>query len=162
MQQENESLRDQVLEVQSNFTAQDRNYLQLVEQKQDAETEYEHYRISALNEIKQLAEQVKGKEKELAKLKKDLADKHNPALSRASGFSLDTDTDKVTVKLREITATIEEESKRNEEITVSQDKEIEKNQSLLEEARAAEQKQMARMAELQEELQQTIKRIEQL
>lgn len=63
MQQENESLRDQVLEVQSNFTAQDRNYLQLVEQKQDAETEYEHYRISALNEIKQLAEQVKGKEK---------------------------------------------------------------------------------------------------
>ena len=47
IEMENESLRDRLYEVQSNFTTNDRKYLEMSQQKYYAETEYEQYRVSA-------------------------------------------------------------------------------------------------------------------
>lgn len=62
-------LRDNILEVQSSFTVQDREYLELNQEKYAAETEYDNYRLRAQEEIKELAMDVQNKEMELARLK---------------------------------------------------------------------------------------------
>ena len=59
---ENESLRSELLEVQSSFTAQDREFLEMAHKKACAETEYEAYRSEAQSEIGQLLEVVHEKE----------------------------------------------------------------------------------------------------
>jgi len=47
IEQENENLREQVYEIQSSFTHQDREYLELAQEKLAAETEYQTYREKA-------------------------------------------------------------------------------------------------------------------
>lgn len=81
-------------EVQSSFTAHDREYLELNQEKFTAETEYQNYRMQAQAEIKQLAEKAKDKELELDRLKENIPG--GMMYSHASGFSIgDTDADRV-------------------------------------------------------------------
>ena len=87
---ENEDLRDQLLEVQSSFTAQDQRYLELNQERFYAETEYGDYRQQAQSEIQNLAEDIKDKELELARLRDNLQrGKHG--ISHVSGFSIGDD-----------------------------------------------------------------------
>ena len=65
---ENESLRSELLEIQSSFTAQDREYLEMAHKKACAETEYDAYRGQAQSEIGNLMEVVRDKENELRRL----------------------------------------------------------------------------------------------
>ena len=44
---ENESLRDQLIEVQSTFTVTDQKFLDIQQEKVYAETEYDKYRTDA-------------------------------------------------------------------------------------------------------------------
>lgn len=44
---ENESLRDQLIEVQSTFTVTDQKFLDMQQEKVYAETEYDKYRTDA-------------------------------------------------------------------------------------------------------------------
>ena len=94
---ENESLRDQLQEVQSSFTRNDHEYLELAQKKYYAETEYDNYRSSAQNEIRMLAEDIKDKEMELVKIKDQMERAKNgkAGFSHASGFSIDNDADKI-------------------------------------------------------------------
>lgn len=75
---ENESLRSELLEIQSSFTAQDREYLELAHKKACAETEYDDYRSQAQTEIGQLMEVVRDKEDQLIRLQEQLEAARNP------------------------------------------------------------------------------------
>lgn len=75
IEMENESMRSQILDIQSNFTAKDHEYLEIAQRKAYAETEYENYRQSTQSEIGRLIENVKDKEIELARLQEQLYSK---------------------------------------------------------------------------------------
>lgn len=75
---ENETLRSELLEIQSNFTAQERQFLEINNQKAVAETEYSAYRTKAQSEIGELIEQVRDKEIELARIQDQIDRARNP------------------------------------------------------------------------------------
>ena len=83
--------------------------------------------------------------------------------THTSGFSIgDKDTDQLKVQLKNLTSTFEEEKERADGVFNTQETELDTNQKEIEEIENNQSKQRARMAELQDELTQTIKRIEQL
>jgi predicted RNase H-like nuclease (RuvC/YqgF family) len=92
---ENESLREEIYEIQSSFTRNDHEYLEITQQKYYAETEYDNYRNLAQQEIQNLAEDLKDKEIELQKIRANLNMAKNGGLSHASGFSIETENDKL-------------------------------------------------------------------
>lgn len=98
----------------------------------------------------------------LVKLQDDLK-KGNMMQSHTSGFSIgDSELDKIKLQNMNIQKTYTEEKKISDQVFKEQNEQIEKTQKELEEANEIESKQKLRMKELQDELQQTIKRIEQL
>lgn len=72
IENENQNLRDEIYEVQSAFTVQDHQYLQRAQDKFEAETEYQNYRLRAQAEIKRLAEEARDKEHQLMKLQEQM------------------------------------------------------------------------------------------
>ena len=85
----------------------------------------------------------------------------NMQSSQMSGFSIgDTENDKLKLQLKNLTDTFEEEKQRKETVIEAQAKEVMQTAKDLEEAETMEAKQRVRMGELQDELAQTIKRIE--
>lgn len=98
IENENHNLREEIYEVQSAFTVQDHQYLQHAQEKFEAETDYENYRLRAQAEIKQLAEEARDKEHQLHKLQEQLKNADGMSHSHASGFSIGGDSDADMVK----------------------------------------------------------------
>lgn len=86
----------------------------------------------------------------------------NGGMSHASGFSIETENDKLKSQLGNLKRKFDEEKAQTENVTGKQSQDFEQMEKEIQDAIENENKQRARMSELQEELQQTIKRIEQL
>ena len=68
--------------------------------------------------------------------------------SHASGFSIDTDADRIKQQLNQLTKKLEEEKNHTETVFGDQDKELEQIEKEMKEAEENEVKQKARMEEL--------------
>jgi len=89
-------------DIQSNFTATDKKYLEYQQEKVYAETEYDNYRQQANVDIEALVEEVKDKEIELARLRTKIAD-------RSNAFSQDeTEQDRLKKQLDSLTHKLNE------------------------------------------------------
>lgn len=137
---ENESLRSELLEVQSSFTAQDREYLELAHKKATAETEYDAYRSEAQSEIGQLLEVVRDKEDQLARLQEQLESARNP--------HADNETTRVRQQLESLTGRFEAQKNANDEHIKEQSERLADTAKAMEESKEAETANRERLAQL--------------
>ncbi|CDW82093.1 UNKNOWN [Stylonychia lemnae] len=175
IEQENDNLKRQITDLESQFSQSHQEFFSLSQQKFYTESEYDKYKRNAQREILTLQEQVRNAEGELQQLQEQLKEKNSVngsnRITQTSGFSLNSgqvqgsqisDMDHVKRQLEDVSHQLEQERSTTGSMIDRQDKEIEECKKELEDQRENEKKLKARQKELQDELDQTLKRIEQL
>lgn len=133
------------------------------------ESQFSEYQQKADREIEQLNSIVQTKEMELLELQRRL-DKQRGTGTHTSGFSqyhpnhslANSDAESVRTQLDALTQTLEEERTKSNNVISEQINELEEAKKKSMEGQEQALKMRTRMVELQSELEQTIKRIEQI